>query len=300
MKTRGLSSLCFLLVLWAPQLEAGNPSGRFFLEGDGSVFIKDAKTGAGGTVRYRDDDGSYPSSAKQRLNRIFGIPGGSPEEISLRLIALLDHLQDHFKGGILRIISGYRSSTYNEGLRRKGKLAAKTSLHTEGMAADIEIMGVDGKKLWEYVRGLDCCGAGFYHGKGIHIDTGPSRFWDETSTGVEKDLGARNKLLLLKTDFDRYRPGETVRLSVSRITDYPIGLKPKGRIFQNGSKKGEIVLSGSDSCMHLSSHAQARSLAWTIPAQFAREAKVHLEFDLCDKNFPEMPDWIVSNTIEIW
>lgn len=256
--------------------------GRYFFEGDGRLHLVNSKTGAGGEIRYRTEQGVYSEADHQKINRIFGVPQNSSEEIALRLIALLDYVQEKLHGGTIRIVSGYRSPTYNEGLRKKGRLAAKTSTHIEGMAGDINLDGVDGKKLWEFVRDLDCCGAGYYHGKGIHIDVGPSRFWDETSTKVEQDLGGHNKLLLLRTDFDRYHPGETAHLAVSRITDYPVGIRFKGH----------------KECRHLETRAQARSLTWEIPGN-TKNGKTQIEFEVCDKNFPEMPDQIVSNVIEV-
>jgi hypothetical protein len=103
-------------------------------------------------------------------------------------------------------------------------------MHIEGMAADIDMQGVDGKTLWEFVRSLDCCGAGYYHAKGIHVDVGPSRFWDETSTKVEQDLGARNKLVIVRTNFDYFEPKDTVYMTFARVSDYPIGIRPDIRL----------------------------------------------------------------------
>src|SRR3989304_474948 len=110
------------------------------------------------------------------------------------------------------------------------------------MAVDIEMEGVEGKRLWEFVRGLNCCGAGYYHAKAIHVDVGPSRFWDETSTQVEQDLGARNRLVVLRTEWDRSRPGEEVRMPLGRITDYPIGVRRDGQLIHTGQEVGGVRL----------------------------------------------------------
>ncbi len=273
--------LLFILIL-VPLTSQAEPV-RYFLAGDGIVQIFNAKTKAGGEIRYRLPDGSYFKKGIEQINRVYG------GEASLRLVSLLDYLQDHFqkksKAATIRVVSGYRSPRYNEGLRRKGKLAAKTSLHLEAMAADIEIDGVGGKTLWNYARSLQCCGAGYYHGKGIHIDTGPNRSWDETSTGVGLDLGSHNKLVLLRTDQDIYLPGETVRLTLARITDYPIGVRV------NSEKE----------CRLITDRSGARSLTWKIPNDFTSKGqkKIEIEIEFCQKPFPEMPDSIESNPISI-
>lgn len=246
-------------------------AGRFFLEGDGTVRIA----------------------------------GGSLEFIAPRLIALLDYLQDELKGGAIRIRSGYRSPAYNEGLRKKGKLAAKTSMHIEGMAADIEMGGVDGKRLWEYVRGLNCCGAGYYHGKGIHIDVGPARFWDETSTKVEQDLGGHNKLVLLRTNFDYYNPGERVTMTLGRITDYPVGIRPKVILLTEAGKEIASVpidlkdLKQNKDCVTIPDRRSARSIEFDLPEKVDSRERLVVWTEFCEKPFPEMLDRADSNVIEI-
>jgi uncharacterized protein YcbK (DUF882 family) len=274
------------------------PSGRFFLEGDGRVHLVN-RTGAGGAVTYRTPRGEYPESAQRRINQIFGVPPNASKGIAIRLIALLDYLQEQLRGGKITIVSGYRSPTYNEGLRKKGRLAARTSMHIEGMAADIEMEGVGGRRLWEFVRRLDCCGAGYYHGEGIHVDVGPSRFWDETSTKVEQDLGARNKLVLLRTDWDLYRAGEEVRMTLGRITDYPIGVRRDGQLILTGQEVVRVRLeNGRTDCL-LIPNRSAAPLAWKIPKGIAPKEKARIRISFCHKPFPEMPEGIDSNPISI-
>ena len=276
------------------------PSRRFFIEGDGTVHLVNGKTGAGGSLTYRTPRGDYPETAQRRINQIFGVPPNASEGIAIRLTALLDYLQDQLKGGMIKIVSGYRSPTYNEGLRKKGRLAARTSMHLEGMAADIEMEGVEGKRLWEFVRGLDCCGAGYYYAKGIHVDVGPSRFWDASSTKVEQDLGARNKLILLRTEWDLYRPGEEVRTTLGRITDYPIGVRRDGQLIHTGREVVGVRLeNGRTDCLLIPNRWAARSLAWKIPKRIAPKEKSRIRISFCQKPFPEMPERIDSNPISI-
>lgn len=272
---------------------------RFYLSGDGAVTLQNAKTGAGGKIVYQKE-GTYPPAVVNEINKIFGIPGRSSENISLRLIAILDYLQDRLKGGNIQILSGYRSPTYNEGLRKKGKLAASTSLHIEGMAADIEMERVDGKRLWEFVRSLNCCGAGYYHGKGIHIDTGPTRFWDEKTTKVKENLGGHNKLILLRTDQDIYFPGEKVALSLGRITDYPIFIDPQAFLKKEGKILQKISVSSErKKCVPLKTRKEAQALEWKIPEPFLSGDTFTVEVKFCQKPFPEMKDSTLSNFFSI-
>ncbi len=292
-------SLLLLLISFTAQADTKD---RYFLSGDGKIHLYDIKTRRELALRYREEDGTYPATAQRKIEKIFGV-GRSDESISLRLISLLDYLQDHFKGDKINIVSGYRSPEYNAKLRKKGKLAAPTSLHIEGMAADIEIPGADARQMWEYVRSLDCCGVGYYHGKGIHIDTGPSRFWDETSAKVDKNLGAHNKLILLRTDEDIYLPGETLKLSLARVTDYPISVRREVS-FVEGPKKLKILQTislnhSSQECIVVKNRKEAHELSISLPQDFHFQGRIQLNLEFCDKNFPEMPESLFSNPISI-
>lgn len=301
------SLILILALLVLPRIGAASTTHRYYFEGDGRVKLINAKTGKGATFTYRDREG-YVLKALDDINGVFGLKTAPDEFIHPRLVALLDYLQEKLKGGVIRITSGYRSLTYNEGLRKKGRLAARTSLHIEGMAADIDMDLVDGKALWEFVRSLNCCGAGFYHGKGIHVDVGPNRFWDETSTKVEQDLGAHNKLVLLSTNFDFYNPGERVAMTLGRITDYPIGIRPSVMLIQPGGKDLQPVLfdpkdlkpSPNDkTCLLVPNRASARSIEFDLPEKFDPKDKIQVRLDFCQKPFEDMPDQASSNSFSI-
>ncbi len=62
---------------------------------------------------------------------------GSEHPIDPRLIAMLETIRAHF-GVPVTVTSGYRSPNYN---RKVG--GAKNSYHVRGMAADIQLLGVD-------------------------------------------------------------------------------------------------------------------------------------------------------------
>ncbi len=290
----------FLLTFFITTSLGAQSADRFFFSGDGNIHLLNAKTGQKATIPYRQLDGTYPQDKLLLINQIFDLPKNSSETISLRLISLLDYLQDHLGGGIIKIVSGYRSPEYNDGLRKNGRLAAKTSLHLEGMAADIAIEGVKGRGLWEFARSLHCCGAGYYHGKGIHIDVGPSRFWDETSAKVDQNLGGHNKLILLRTNYDVYHPGETAHMVLGRITDYPIGIRPEGLLIKGDKEVGKIRISEKNKdCLLLKNREEARSLSGTIPKDFQGHDTMQIQINFCEKKFPEMPERALSNFILI-
>ena len=132
-------------VLRAEEVKVTN---RYFLSGDGTVSLTNAKTNRSTRVHYRHEDGTYPQEARQEIDRLFGVPADSDDHISLRLVSALDYVEDQFHLPIV-VISGYRSQEYNDNLRAQGGGAARASLHIEGMAADIKVRKNLAKKMWE-------------------------------------------------------------------------------------------------------------------------------------------------------
>lgn len=280
------TKLFLLLALCPLVLAAQETKGRFFLEGDGELTLWTSQGKR--TIHYRSPDGNYPEKEFAKIG----------DQLELRLIALIDYLEDHFHPDGIRIISGTRSEVRNKALRRRGALAASASLHLDGMAADLEFRGVKNEQVWEYARSLNCCGVGHYHGKSVHLDTGPSRFWDEKTSGVEKGPAPQNKLIIVRTDRDLYLPGETVSLRLARVTGYPFQVSRTISVLRNGEEVAQFPLEGKTECLPVPSRKGQR-FSWTIPPDFRTTGPVTLRIRFCPNEFKEMPKSIDSNPIVI-
>lgn len=289
-------SLLFFLLIFTSPLAAEDlkPTDRYFFSGDGSIHLINAHTNASARVRYRLPDGTYPAEARRQIDRLFGVPADSPDQIALRLVSVLDYIEDRYRQPI-EIISGYRSPEYNENLRAKGRLAAKASMHIEGMAADIRMRKVLSAEWFEVIKKLNCCGVGFYHDNSLHVDTGPVRYWDETTSKVRTNISEHNKQVMVRTEQDIYLPGETVELRLARITDYPVGVAPQLVVTQNGKLVKEFMLDGKPGECALVTELEQRTFKWTIPADFQLDDTVNIQLQLCERTFPEMPEQIESN-----
>ena len=149
---------------------------------------------------------------------------GREGAISLRLIELLAYVQDHFHPRQMTLLSGYRSPEFNEDLRAAGGQAAQTSLHTQGLAADVALQ----RRRPATRCGASCAtlrtgGAGYYRkGNFLHLDTGPPRFWEETTSRVGENLSAGNARIFLRTDFDRYPTIDGAVCSLYSVTAFPL------------------------------------------------------------------------------
>jgi len=200
---------------------AGEP--RFFVVGTGRLALRSAFSGAEVNVTYRRPDGTYDDAALARMKRVLRSRDGREGPLEPRFVELLGWLYDAAGQRPLRVQSGYRSPQHNEKIRARGAKAASGSMHTEGMAADVVIDKQQLEPLWQRLRALDCCGAGYYPaGSFLHVDVGPSRFWDEQSSRVDENLSAGNARLFARTDFDRYAVGDAMRVRLHSLTVPPV------------------------------------------------------------------------------
>lgn len=296
-------SVCFMFCL-SGNVGAQSIAHPFFLMGDGQVWIKNDHTGQDVKARIVDADGNLVDKAFDDVDRIFGFPTQQMgEHISQRLICMLDYFSDLFaKGKQIHLISGYRSPEYNQGLRDQGKLAAKTSVHQDGMALDFYLHGVEGKKMWETIRHKDCCGVGHYGGKSIHLDAARPRFWEAATSGVHTKASEDNKLIYFSTEFDRYQPGERMRVFLSSVSDYGFGVEAGLSLVHDaaGEQKsaGLSLENATTACQTVVEHKDTRFLFVTLPAD-VQPGRYRIRINFCDRPFEEMPEMKVSNLIEI-
>ncbi len=292
-----------------PVADADLAMGRFFHGGDGVLILQSRKNGAVYSGRYRSADGHYLQSAYNDICRVFGAPCEPGRRlISLRLVEFIDYLQDRFDPEAkITITSGYRSPQYNRSIRTKGALAAKASLHQYGMAADLILQGVESHKIWSYVKALGFGGAGYYHGETVHVDVGPARWWDETSTGVGSGLADDNKLIRLVSDFDIYPPGAEMTLRMVRMTAFPIGVRRDFQLVRlNASGPDTMVyrfvpsfsVSIRDDCPQFNTIEQMDDIRWRLPLSLA-PGDYQIRARFCGTKYSGMPTQVSTALFRI-
>ena len=136
-------------------------------------------TGKDLSIIYHDGD-SYLFPKLQEINQFLGdFRTGEIYPIDANLLDALYLLQQ--KTGVenhFEVISGYRSPKTNAKLRNKSKGVAKRSLHMQGKAIDIRLVGVNTKKLRDTAIAMKVGGVGYYRRSDfIHLDTGRVRYW---------------------------------------------------------------------------------------------------------------------------
>ena len=76
------------------------------------------------------------------------------------------------------VISGYRSPRTNEGLRAAGHAVAEHSLHMQGKAIDVRLLGCDLAVFRDAALKAARGGVGYYPSSNfVHVDTGRVRTW---------------------------------------------------------------------------------------------------------------------------
>jgi uncharacterized protein YcbK (DUF882 family) len=292
---------------WAGQVDGDMR--RFFFSGDGSLRLYSEKNGSSFSGAYRKGPQVYHDAALMDICGVFDAPFEPPRlGLSLRLIEFIDYLEDHLnKGALVTIVSGYRAPQYNTTLRDNGYLAAKASLHQYGMAADLKIDGVAPEALWHTVRGLHFGGTGYYHGEVVHVDVGPARFWDETTSGVGTDISDGNKLIGMVTDFDVYRPTMTITLRFIRMTAFPIHVMPEFSLIRQDRPEDvedrldflpRFSIPRADGCMRFENMDDMADIRWQLPVGLA-PGRYTIEARFCDEAWPDMPRRVRTPAFEI-
>jgi uncharacterized protein YcbK (DUF882 family) len=294
------------LLTTSPYLAAQGPRAPFFLMGDGWVHIRNAQNNLETRVNLLHPDGSLNDSALSQVDKVFGFSTGDQgEHISPRLLFMLDYFSDlAAPGKVIQLHSGYRNPEYNSKLKQSGLTVAKTSLHIDGMALDFSLEGVKGRDLWELIRQKNCCGTGHYGGDIVHLDAGRPRFWEKATAGVGTGESDYNRRLTLSTEFDRYRPGQKVRLILASLSDLGFGINRSGALV--GDREGEHSLvplklqnNGNQDCFLIHSMRTARFLYVELPQEIP-EGRYRIRLNFCQRPFEQMPLQAVSNEIEIW
>lgn len=297
---RRVLALVLVALLLGATATAGDTS-RFFFSGNGVLDLANAHFDEHLTVRYRDGDGRYDPQALAKIQRFFrSRSDGTSGPVSLRLIELIDFVQDRYRPTRLTLVSGYRSPELNQTLRSGGHRVAQASLHTEGLAADLRPAGLDLRRLWQQLRALEVGGVGLYSADGfIHLDTGRPRYWEPATSGVEKNLSADNARLFARTDFDRYADLDGAVVRLHAVTALPIRVHRSARI---GDREIPIAPAGSGiaadgDCYVISEPADR--YAFTVTAGLTpptRRAPIRLQ--TCAPRIGATPAEIVTNPVE--
>ena len=292
----------------APSSGKGRP--RFFFAGNGRLRLSHAHFGTTLDVRYRRLDGTYDPDALKQIQRFFrSREDGREGPIALRLVELLAYVEDRFHPRQMTLLSGYRSPEFNEDLRAAGGQAAQTSLHTQGLAADVTMTGVDLRRVWRQLRELRTGGAGYYRkGNFLHIDTGPPRFWEETTSRVSENLSAGNARIFVRTDFDRYLTVDHAVLNLYSITAFPLLVSAHARVV--GPRGGNDVdlepigdaIERRDSCLAITKPADAyqlRVVGAQPDAENRSDERPHVLVTTCEPRIERTPMEVESNPIAI-
>lgn len=127
-----------------------------------------------------NEAGVYLPDALDEINGLLrDFRSGEVHPIDTGLLDILFELQTQTGGDVYEIISGYRSPTTNDMLRKTGGGGvAKRSYHMRGMAMDVRLRGVDTAQLRKAALNLQAGGVGYYPKSDfVHLDTGRVRFW---------------------------------------------------------------------------------------------------------------------------
>ncbi len=197
-------------------------------------------------VTYLEGDKVRPEGVRE-IERLFRTRDSESEHpVDLKLLKLLDQIEDHFGVRQIEIICGYRSEEFNKALKKAGHNVANESFHVKGMAADIHLDEITEEALRDYALSLKAGGVGFYANLDmVHVDVGPVRTWGEA--GQRKAwIGEKNEAFPLTATVT---PTRTLNQSLESLTLEPgpganVYIKPDIAIelFDGGEWKNQGVI----------------------------------------------------------
>jgi uncharacterized protein YcbK (DUF882 family) len=300
------------------QRPAGNPKSRFFLSGDGTIALQNEHTGERLRVQFRDASGAYSPAALDRIDRLFRSRGDDEEiRVSLRLVELIDFIEDHWHPQSIQLLSGYRSGEYNAALIARGGKQARTSMHTEGLAADLHFAGLDQRELWLAVRELECCGAGYYKTNGfLHLDVGKPRFWEETTSRVGENLSRGNARVIARTDFDRYDALDGAEIRLHAVTLRPLRIARRADLARDaeGGAASDVVRTvrltstggapAADDCIEFPASETPTRIALRVEdrgtaSPGAARERARIVLHTCEPRLEATPERVETNPIEL-
>jgi len=171
------------------ELEEGDPETYIFvrgakahppspvnLGGDGFLSLYRPASGERAAAVYRGKDGAYVPAGIAKLSRLLRCSRtGKETDMSVKLLEILDAVEDGAGAKALTVLSGYRTPRYNKTLPG----AARWSLHMLGWAADIRVPGRTPAEVASFAGRLNAGGVGYYPAAAfVHLDAGRARSWE--------------------------------------------------------------------------------------------------------------------------
>ena len=144
-----------------------------------SLSLKNLQTGEKLNIVYWAD-GTHIGSACRQIDWILRDHwSGEVAPIAPQLLDLLYVLRTSLHTeGPFEVASAYRSSKTNAALAKKSVGVARNSLHTRGMAVDIQVPGCPLARVRNQAVALKLGGVGYYPKGGfVHVDVGRVRHW---------------------------------------------------------------------------------------------------------------------------
>ncbi len=125
-------------------------------------------------------DGSYCAPALAAVDQVLrDHRNGAVHRMDPELLDVLHAVAGHCeRDAEFEVISGYRSPESNAAMHARSPGVAAKSLHMEGRAIDVRLVGCDLARLRDAGLALGRGGVGFYRGpQFVHLDTGRVRTW---------------------------------------------------------------------------------------------------------------------------
>jgi len=99
-----------------------------------------------------------------------------------------------------------------------------------------------------------------------------------------------------------FSPGETVRLTLSSVSNYPFGVRRAISVLKEGSPDGDgpiaAFIQADDECVPINDRTDGKSLRAPLP-QGLTPGRYRIRVEYCRIPFQQMPTGVISNPVEV-
>ncbi len=149
------------------------------LHGDGRITVYSPHLNRYAQIEFRNNNVMQPNGMAM-LSKFMQQKSPEKSSIDIRLINLLDYVEDTLQTNVIELMSCYESKPLPR--LPDAKTVHMHPNHDSGHACDIRAHNISARDIAALLKQTHCCGLGLYEDQNsIHIDTQRDHYWENVN-----------------------------------------------------------------------------------------------------------------------
>ncbi len=182
-----------------------------FPQGDGRLRLYNFQSDQFAEVGFRENGKLLPEGVARIQELLRSRVDSETVTLDIRLLDLLDYLQDYFGADTVEIISGLHRKTPSDPKEKRDREPSPQGLHAQGKAVDFHLDEIREETIRNYLVQLKIGGVGYYGSLDfIHVGSGKFRTWGGSEAFARQLMGIMTPEgpVKLISDKNEYLPGD--------------------------------------------------------------------------------------------